>query len=153
MFSSETYNGLFRELYTSVQEAQGILDREWVNVAMVKWHVLGDVELNSTEDEARYSRAYITELAAQFREEEFILRIQLKGYGVQFQVGFSTDVSESCIWITPFIKFTEDMSDVRFVALQVDPEDPIDPVDPEDPVDPVGCRSSHSNGNTRFISR
>lgn len=47
--------------------------------------------------------------------QEFILRIQLKGSGVQFQVGFSTDVSESCIWLTPFIKPSEDMTDVRFV--------------------------------------
>lgn len=113
MFSSETYNNLFRELYSSVQSDQGIMKKDWCNVALVKWHVLGDVQINTTEEEAKYSRAYITELAAQFREEEFILRIQLKGYGVQFQVGFSTDVSESCIWITPFIKYSEDMSDVR----------------------------------------
>jgi hypothetical protein len=31
----------------------------------------------------------------------------------KLKVGFSTDVSESCIWLTPFIKFSEDMSDVR----------------------------------------
>lgn len=113
MFSSDAYYGLFRELYNSVKSEDGITKKDWCTVNLVKWHVLGDVELNSTDDEAKYSRAYITELAAQFREEEFILRIQLKGYGVQFQVGFSTDVSESCIWLTPFIKFSEDMSDVR----------------------------------------
>jgi hypothetical protein len=38
-------------------------------VNLVKWHVLGDTEINSTDDEVRYSRAYITELASQFREE------------------------------------------------------------------------------------
>ena len=113
MFSSDAYYGMFRELYNSVKSEDGITKKDWCTVNLVKWHVLGDVELNSTDDEAKYSRAYITELAAQFREEEFILRIQLKGYGVQFQVGFSTDVSESCIWLTPFIKFSEDMSDVR----------------------------------------
>ena len=113
MFSSDAYYGLFRELYNSVKSEDGITKKDWCTVNLVKWHVLGDVELNSTDDEAKYSRAYITELAAQFREAEFILRIQLKGYGVQFQVGFSTDVSESCIWLTPFIKFSEDMSDVR----------------------------------------
>ena len=75
--------------------------------------------INTTEEEARYSRAYVTELASQYREEEFISRIQLKGSGIQFQVGFSTDVSESCIWVTPFIKpaVPDDMSDVRFIKI------------------------------------
>jgi len=82
-------------------------------VGLTKWHVLQGVELNTTEDKFRYSRAYVTELAAQFREAEFLLRLQFKGSGAQVQIGFSTDISESCIWITPFIKPSEDMSDVR----------------------------------------
>jgi hypothetical protein len=112
MFSSETYLDMFRELLSDVNEV-GVITRDWCEVPIQKWHVLQDVVINSTEDEARYSRAYVTELASQFREEEFISRIQLKGSGIQFQVGFSTDVSESCIWVTPFIKPSDDMSDVR----------------------------------------
>ena len=79
-----------------------------------------DTVINSTEEETRYSRAYVTELALQYREEEFISRIQLKESGIQFQVGFSTDVSESCIWVSPFIKpgIPNDMSDLRFVKIR-----------------------------------
>jgi len=33
--------------------------------------------INSTEDEHRYSRAYISELASQYREEELLIRVFL----------------------------------------------------------------------------
>jgi hypothetical protein len=118
MFASDTYLNMFRDLLNSVKTDQGILEKDWCNVPMVKWHVLGETVINSTEEELKYSRTYVTELASQFREEEFILRIQLKGSGVQFQVGFSTDVSESCIWLTPFIKPSDDMTDVRQAFLK-----------------------------------
>ena len=112
MFSSTTYSTMFKELLNDVH-VDGVLTRDWCEVPIQKWHVLQDTVINSTEEEAKYSRAYVTELASQFREEEFITRIQLKGSGIQFQVGFSTDVSESCVWVTPFIKPSDDMSDVR----------------------------------------
>jgi len=112
MFASPTYRQLFKELleYVKVEE---VVIRDWSEVPIQKWHILRHTFINSSEDETKYSRAYVTELASQFREEEFITRIQLKGSGLQFQMGFSTDVSESCIWVTPFIKPSEDMSDVR----------------------------------------
>ena len=113
MFGSKTYLKLFRELL-EFDQVNEVITRDWSEVPIKKWHVLQDTVINSTEEEAKYSRAYVTELASQFREEEFISRVQLKGSGIQFQVGFSTDVSESCIWITPFIKPSDDMSDVRF---------------------------------------
>ena len=113
MFGSKTYLKLFRELL-EFNQVNEVITRDWSEVPIKKWHVLQDTVINSTEEEAKYSRAYVTELASQFREEEFISRVQLKGSGIQFQVGFSTDVSESCIWITPFIKPSDDMSDVRF---------------------------------------
>ena len=112
MFSSTIYQKMFKELLSNVY-VDGVITRDWCEVPIQKWHILQDVVMNTTEEEARYSRAYVTELASQYREEEFITRIQLKGSGVQFQVGFSTDVSESCQWVTPFIKPSDDMSDVR----------------------------------------
>ena len=68
MFTSETYMKMFRELLDNVK-TEGILDKDWCNVPMVKWHILGETVINTTEEEARYSRAYVTELASQFREE------------------------------------------------------------------------------------
>jgi hypothetical protein len=38
---------------------------------------------NLTENEAKYSRSYVPELASQFREEEMIMRIKLNGAGIQ----------------------------------------------------------------------
>ena len=62
--------------------------------------------------EEQYSRSYLPELATQFRKEDLILRIKLAGYGIQYSGGFTTDVSESCIWLTPFIKQPGDMVDL-----------------------------------------
>jgi hypothetical protein len=41
-----------------------------------------DLVINTTEEEARYSRAYVTELASQFREEELISRGRFNGTSV-----------------------------------------------------------------------
>ena len=49
-------------------------------------------------------RAYITELAAQFGEQDLVVNFRMKGVGIHFEKGFSTDYSESCVWLTPFIK-------------------------------------------------
>lgn len=115
MLKSDTYFAMFEELLEGIQE-EGIIQRDWTNVDLVKWHILQqNSEIHTHEDKIRYGRAYVTELAAQYREAEFLLRLQLKGSGVQVQIGFSTDISESCIWITPFIKPSEDMNDVRLV--------------------------------------
>jgi hypothetical protein len=53
---------------------------------------------------AELRRAYITELASQFRDEELIVNLKIKGFGMHYEGGFSTDFSESCVWMTPFIK-------------------------------------------------
>ena len=39
--------------------------------------------MNLTENEAKYARSYVPELACQFREQEMIMRIKLNGAGVQ----------------------------------------------------------------------
>jgi hypothetical protein len=44
----------------------------------------------------------------------FFQSIKLAGYGINYQNGFSTDISESCIWISPFIKQPGDMWDLRY---------------------------------------
>jgi len=53
---------------------------------MAKFHKLQDAEIKTEEDESRYSRAYVSELASQFREEEMIVGVNLKGAGIHFQV-------------------------------------------------------------------
>jgi hypothetical protein len=116
MFKSQTYFAMFEELVRGVQD-EGLIFRDWSSVGLTKWHILQGVELNSTEEKVKYSRAYVTELAAQYREAEFLLRMHFKGFGAQFQIGFSTDISESCVWITPFFKPSDDMSDLRYQII------------------------------------
>jgi len=112
MFSSKTYIGLFREL-SQLHSDPGPLDKPWLNVPMTKYHVLNELEISDEADELKYARAYITEIANQFRDEELIVYLKLKGSGAFYQPGFSTDVSESCAWITPFIKPPGNLQDLR----------------------------------------
>jgi hypothetical protein len=116
MFKSATYFAMFEELLESIKEKR-VIQRDWTNVNIVKWHSLShNSEIHTNEEKSRYGRAYVTELASQYREAEFLLWLQLKGSGAHVEIGFSTDVSESCIWITPFIKAPGDMTDLRFVS-------------------------------------
>jgi len=87
MFSSKTYIGLFREL-SQLHSDPGPLDKPWLNVPMTKYHVLNELEISD-------------------------VYLKLKGSGAFYQPGFSTDVSESCAWITPFIKPPGNLQDLR----------------------------------------
>jgi len=118
MFKSETYFTMFEELVEGVQ-GDKVIYRDWANIGLTKWHVLQGVEMKTTEEKVKYSKAYVTELAAQYREAEFLLRLQFKGSGAQVRIGFSTDISESCAWISPFIKPSDDMSDLRFNTFSI----------------------------------
>ena len=114
MFNSATYLELFRDLLkTNIDK--GPFNKTWCNVPMAKYHKLQGVTFTSEEEELKYSRSYVSELASQFREQEMIVGVNLKGAGIHFQVGFSTDISESCTWMTPFIKPPKDMWDLRYV--------------------------------------
>jgi hypothetical protein len=59
-------------------------------------------------------RAHVPELASQFRENELILRLDMKGVAINYQSGFTTDIAEACIWLTPFIKEPGNFWDLRF---------------------------------------
>jgi hypothetical protein len=51
--------------------------RKYQNSKNINFLFLQETTINSTGDELRYSRAYISELATQYREEEMILRVFL----------------------------------------------------------------------------
>jgi len=112
MFSSETYNGLFEELI-NVHLDPGPFETPWSNVPISKYHTLNDMNISEHTDKIRLGRAFISEVGNQFRDEEFIVSVKLKGSGVFYQTGFSTDISESCTWLTPFIKHPANLQDLR----------------------------------------
>jgi len=113
MFKSQTYYEMFQELLERVQETTET-QRDWANVDVLNSHLLQEfLPITTVEEKVSYGRAFVTELASQFREAEFLLRLQLKGSGAMVEIGFTTDISESCLWITPYIKKPDNFSDLR----------------------------------------
>ena len=43
---------------------------------------------------------YFDEL--QFRDGEMIVEVKFPGYGVLYEPAFSTDISETCVWMSPY---------------------------------------------------
>ncbi len=50
---------------------------------------------------------------SQFRMEELILKFHLRGVALQYSGGFPTDVSECCVWLTPFVREQDSWGDIR----------------------------------------
>jgi hypothetical protein len=42
--------------------------------------------MRTKQEMAKYARAYVPELASQFRENELILRLDMKGVAINYQV-------------------------------------------------------------------
>lgn len=58
-------------------------------------------------------RVYLPEIASQYRNREMIARIRFPGYGAFIDPGFSTDLSETCTWLSSFVKEPDDTYDLR----------------------------------------
>ena len=58
-------------------------------------------------------RVYLPEIASQYRNREMIARIRFPGYGAFIDPGFSTDLSETCTWLSSFVKEPDDSYDLR----------------------------------------
>ena len=75
------------------------------------WHSL--VEADVDKDMERIRRGAIIELATQWRHGEMIAGVKFRGWGFFAEMGFSTDISETCQWITPFRVKPEDPQDIQ----------------------------------------
>ncbi len=75
-------------------------------------------------------RAVLPEVATQFRQGQMLPSIQfrclqrffsiytfapilLRGFGIFYETGFSTDISENCLWLGPFVRETPDPFKLR----------------------------------------
>ena len=59
-------------------------------------------------------KRYLSEVATQFRSTGAILSVDFMGFGIYHDGGgFPTDISQSCHWLTPFVKPPQDPFDVR----------------------------------------
>ena len=103
---------------------------EFINTSTKKYNSTGysDISINHLhpilgipETEwftKKYKRIYLPEVATQFRSTGPILSVDFKGYGVSHVGGgFSTDISDACHWLTPFVKPPENPRDFRYEPL------------------------------------
>ena len=107
------------EVYTKQYE-------EFVKINLKEYNSTGDSDIpiyhfHSIQDvpeEQRFSkdykRAYLPEVASQFNSKEVLLSVNFKGFGINHDGGgFSTDISDTCHWMTPFVIEPEDPFDLR----------------------------------------
>ena len=71
------------------------------NSPLMRYHELEDANASTVKG---LKSAFIVEMSAQFRSGELIAQVNFNGFGTYLEYGFSTDVSESCIWMTPMVK-------------------------------------------------
>ncbi len=61
----------------------------------------------ATMDRQQEKRQFFSNIAAQFRYGEMVSRIRFPGHGVIIDLGFSSDVSDTCTWMTPLVREPE----------------------------------------------
>ena len=112
---SEVYSKQYEEfINTSIKEYN---TTGYSDISIYHYHSI--LEIPETEwFTKKYKRIYLPEVATQFRSTGVILSVDFKGYGVNHDGGgFSTDISDTCHWLTPFVKEPEDPWDLRYVLL------------------------------------
>lgn len=111
IIESEAYNRLYEQFIESAVNEDQIPD--FSNVYVAKYHSLMEIEEEERFD-AQYKLAFILEVATQFRAKEVLINVQFNGAGINHDGGgFATDVSDTCHWLTPFVKEPGDFQDLR----------------------------------------
>ena len=75
---------------------------------------------NRSEDREYMKLAYLPEMAMQFRDGEMIVSIEWPGWGVLYDSGFSTDISQKCIWLTSYVMEPSDPTFVKYALNMCD---------------------------------
>ena len=100
LLTSKVYDDLFQELYDSAFEFTPDIQS---NTYVDRWHFLQLSEVDET-NRMEYKRAYVQELAVQFRDYESVPRVSFPWYGVAFvSGGYNTDVSPTCASMVPYV--------------------------------------------------
>ena len=110
IINSEIYLKQYDEFVSTneIEEPTGYSD-----VPVFHWHSIQDVADNERQLK-KYKTIYLPEIASQFRPSDIFLSIKFDtGFGINHDGGgFSTDVSDTCHWLTPFVKEPEDPYDL-----------------------------------------
>ena len=100
------------EEFVSTSGSQYETDSDFSNVFVYHWHSIMDIEESKRFSE-QLKQNYFQQLASQFQKKDMILNLKFNGAGIQHDGGgFSTDISENCHWLTPFVKEPDDFSDL-----------------------------------------
>ena len=110
ILDSEIYSKQYEE-FVSINEEEG--QKGYSNVPLYHFHSIQD----APKDEwytPKYKRIYLPEIASQFRSDNVLLSLDFSsGFGINHDGGgFSTDISDTCHWLTPFVQEPEDPFDL-----------------------------------------
>ena len=108
IINSEVYSQMYNEFLDHAKSTADIV----VDMNLTKNHeslILEHAEAIKKEKK----QAYILELASQHKNGEMMPQISFYGHGVFYMSGFLTDVSENCIWLTPFVTRPSDKFKLR----------------------------------------
>ena len=115
ILKSKVYNDMYEE-YVAISSSKHIQDPEFSNVFVYHWHSIMDVDEDDwfTDEQKKIS---ILQVANQYRQKDMFVNFQFNGAGINHDGGgFSTDISETCHWLTPFVLEPEDGMDVWYVS-------------------------------------
>lgn len=100
VLNSVTYKRMFAEF---LNESMIPTETKSPNEATVhKWNTIMKRNVTAADVESRYRTAFIPEMATQHRDGSMVAYIHFEGSAVFAIQGFSTDLSESCTWFTPY---------------------------------------------------
>ena len=84
-------------------------------VPIYHWHGL-QYHLKEELFSEKLKRKYFSDVASQFRPSDLLLFVDFKGAGLHHDGGsFSTDISDTCHWFTPFVKKPTDFYDLWYI--------------------------------------
>lgn len=116
IFASKVFNDLYAEFIETASLADTNSIPDMANVGIYKYHSLAEIDENERYD-IKYKIAYFMEVATQFRHKEVLVHLQFNGAGINHDGGgFATDISDTCHWLTPFVKKPGDFLDLRYLV-------------------------------------
>jgi len=111
IFESEIYNAQYDEFIKTAVNDEEVPDL--ANIYVAKYHSLKDVDEGERYD-PKYKLAYLLEVATPYRAKETLIRLEFNGAGMHHDGGgFATDISDTCHWISPFVRPPGDFFDLR----------------------------------------
>ena len=87
-------------------------------VPIYHWHSFQDHIEEEPEEvfSEKSKRKYFSDVVSQFRPSDLLLLVDFKGEGIHHDGGsFSTDISDTCHWFTPFVKKPTDFYDLWYI--------------------------------------